>query len=90
MNNSKVKYYVTMTDKYMSGWGWAEGKINKLIFECKDYKEAEIVADNAQAREAMKYINIVTSKPYYNNDRYYPQVITIEEYPNWYKEGSRK
>ena len=87
MKNKQVKYYVTMTDKFMSGWGMAEGKINKLIFECKDYKQAEIVRDNAQAREEMKYINIVTSKPYYNNDRYYPQVKTIEEYPNWYKEG---
>ena len=23
------KYYVTMNDTFMSGWGYAEGKINK-------------------------------------------------------------
>jgi len=31
-------YYVTMTDSFMGGWGTAEGKINKLVFECKDLK----------------------------------------------------
>jgi len=87
MTDNRVKYYVTMTDKYMSGWGRAEGKINKLIFECTSRQQAEIVKENAQARDEMKYINIVTTKPYYNSNRYYPQVKTIEEYPNWYKEG---
>ena len=26
------KYYVTMTDSFMSGWGYAKNKINKLVF----------------------------------------------------------
>lgn len=38
--------YVTMTDNFMSGWGDAEGKINKLSIECDDCDEAEIVAEN--------------------------------------------
>ena len=48
------KYYVTMNDTFMSGWGYAEGKINKLIFECDSYKEAEIVAENARYRGGIK------------------------------------
>ena len=79
-------YYVTMTDKFMSGWGPAEGKINKLIFVCKDRQQAEVVADNARRRSDQKYINIVTTKPYYNSKRYLAQVKTIEDYPNWYKD----
>lgn len=85
MTNNKVKYYVTMTDKFMGGWGWAEGKINKLIFECEDRQQAEIVADNARRRSDQKYINITTSKPYYNPKRYLAQVKTIEDYPSWYQ-----
>jgi hypothetical protein len=59
------KVYVTMTDKFMSGWGMAEGKINKLIFECDNVQEAHVVADNAERRGDMKYINVTYNKPYY-------------------------
>jgi hypothetical protein len=82
-----AKYYVSMTDKFLSNWGMAKGKTNKLIFECENYKEAKIVADNAENRSDMKYINICSKKPYYNNDRYYPQYKDKEEYPDWYKEN---
>ena len=82
------KVYVTMTDKFMSGWGMAEGKINKLIFECEDHKEASIVADNAERRGDMKYINISYNKPYYSPSRYYAQTKTKEEYGKWYEENA--
>jgi len=49
-------YYVTMTDKFMSGWGLAKGKINKLIFSCDTYEQAIIVRNNAQARTDQIYI----------------------------------
>lgn len=80
-------YYVTMTDKALSGWGCAEGRINKLIFLCKDMNEAIIVEHNAMTRGDMKYINITERKPYYNKDRYYVQVKTISDYPHWYQLG---
>lgn len=78
------KYYVTMTDKFMSGWGCASGKINKLVFECDSYKEAEIVAENAGYRGDMKYININYTKPRYSGSRYLVQEKNKEEYPSWY------
>jgi len=79
------KYYVTMTDKFMSGWGKAKGKINKLVFECSSYSEACIVEDNAKNRTDQKNINICTKKPYYNKDRYYVQYVTKEQYTSWYE-----
>ena len=81
------KIYVTMTDSFLSGWGMAKGKINKLVFECDSYEEAEIVADNARNRGDQKYINISYKKPYYNKNKYFVQFKTKEEYPNWYKEN---
>ena len=62
--------FVTMTDKFMSGWGCSEGKINKYVVECSSHKEAQICAKNARLRSEMKYINIVLNKPYYNSERY--------------------
>jgi len=80
-------YYVTMTDKFLSGWGKANGKINKLIFECETYDQARIVFDNAENRSDQKYINICSKKPYYNSKRYYPQYKTIKDYPSWYEKN---
>jgi hypothetical protein len=76
-----------MTDKFMSGWGKADGKINKLIFVCETYQEAEIVQENAEARSDQKNINITKTKPYYSPSRYYAQTKTKEDYPEWYKKG---
>lgn len=79
--------YVTMTDKFMSRWGRAEGKINKLIFECETHAEANIVYNNALNRTDQAYVNICCNKPYYNARRYYAQYIDKSIYPNWYKLG---
>lgn len=84
------KYYVTMTDKFMSGWGMASGKINKLIFVCESYEEARIIENNAIDRGDQKYINITTKKPYYNASRYYAQYKNKEEYETWYIKDSFK
>jgi hypothetical protein len=81
------KFYVTMTDSFMSGWGIAKGKKNKLIFECDSLEEARTVEENARNRGDQKYINICSKFPYYNSDRYYVQVKNKEEYPSWYEKG---
>ena len=53
------KYWVTMTDKFMSGWGMAAGLINKYIIECDNYKDAETIERNAHKRSEMKHVNIL-------------------------------
>jgi len=78
-------YYVSMTDKFMSGWGRAKNKINKLVFECDTYQEAEIVYNNAINRKDQKHVNICINKPYYNPNRYYTQFKDKKIYPSWYK-----
>jgi hypothetical protein len=74
-----TKYWVSMTDKFMSGWGKAENKINKYILECDSYEQAEIVRDNAMNRSEMKYINICSSMPRYNSNRY---LVSIGKKPS--------
>ena len=60
-------YYVTATDKFMSGWGLAKGKTNKVVVICENLTEAEEVEEALHSRDEMKYINIRASKPYYNS-----------------------
>ena len=61
-------FYVTMTDKFMSGWGMAEGKTNKLIIVCETYEEAQAIERNACKRSEMRYVNITRNKPRYGRN----------------------
>jgi hypothetical protein len=63
----KTQFYVTMTDKFMSGWGMAQGKTNKLIIECQNINQAMQIEHSARKRGEMRYINIRTTKPYYGS-----------------------
>tara|TARA_R100000656_G_C3873371_1_gene112704 strand:- start:297 stop:530 length:234 start_codon:yes stop_codon:yes gene_type:complete len=58
-----MKYYVSMTDRFMSGWGLAKDKINKFIVICDNFKDAETIENLARKRSEMKYINICGHKP---------------------------
>ena len=80
------KLYVTMTDRFMSGWGLADNKINKLVFECDNYSEANKLIDYAEKREEMKYISVCYSYPkhLFNNSKYFAQLKTKADYPMWY------
>lgn len=63
-------YYVTMTDSFMSGWGKAEGRINKFVVVCDNYSQAEEIEQKAGRRHEMKYVRISMRKPCYNSARY--------------------
>ena len=63
------KYYVTATDTFMSGWGCAEGKINKIAIGCNNRSEVAEVKAALRGRSEMKYIND-TVNPKYPSDRY--------------------
>lgn len=76
-----------MTDKFMSGWGMAQGLVNKLVIETDSYEEAEIVADNARHRSEMKHINICINKPRYNSNRYLVSEHDKTDYSSWFKAG---
>ena len=79
--------YVCATDSYMSGWGPASGKNNRLIFVCDTPEEADAVRGNCEARSEFKRVTWNAKKPSLNNSRNFYQVKTKEDYPNWYKAG---
>ena len=62
----KKRYYVTMTDKFLSGWGHSKGRINKLVIGTNDYQLARTIAKNGRERSEMRFVNIRSSKPYYD------------------------
>ena len=73
------KYYVCMTDKFMSGWGPAENKINKYCIECDTLHDAETAKNNARLREEMKFVNINVRKPYYSKNKYLTSMVKFDD-----------
>lgn len=84
------KWYVSMTDRFMSGWGGAAGRIAKFVVVCDSLEEAEIVADNARRRSEMRYVNVCANCPRYDSRRYQTSFLTKEKhaYSPWYVPGS--
>ena len=58
----KLRWFVTMTDKFMSGWGHAQGRKAKLAIGPMKYEEAQRIHDAALRRSEMKYVNIREAK----------------------------
>ena len=47
---------ITATDKFLSGWGHAEGGASKCAWACRP-EHAEQVLDWVESRSDMKYVN---------------------------------
>ena len=60
------KLYVTMTDKFMSGWGLADNKINKLVFEDSFTKNRDMKYFFQCVDILKKDFEVDIQKSYYN------------------------
>lgn len=76
------KYYVKCTDKFLSGMGAANGKINKILVECSTWENAHLVMKKLKERSEMKYITVTTKKPYLPTKTYYVSNIDENEVIN--------
>lgn len=66
-------WFVTMTDKLLSGWGCAQNKIAKRVIICKDLQQAEQLYNRIIARQPrcqMIYVNVTPTLPHYSASRY--------------------
>lgn len=79
-NLSEYRYFVTMTDTMLSGWGMAENKISKRVILCKTFRDAQIIVsglNNCKNRNGMRYINIAIKFPKYSEKRY---TVSVDEF----------
>ena len=81
-----MQYYVSMTDRFMSGWGLAKDRINKFIVICDNFGQAKTIEKLAKERPEMKYINICSNKPNLPKQKYLLSFRNFDEI-NW-KGGS--
>jgi len=80
-------YFVCATDKFLSGWGCAEGRTAKRVIICNSYREAQRMADAFRnyRNSGMNYINICSKLPYYNEKRYKVTYSTFSDFSDWLK-----
>lgn len=67
--------YVSVTDKFMSGWGNAEGKTFKYIFVCDDKTQADNVANNLKSMKNHTDVIILGVKPRYDDRKFYIKTV---------------
>jgi len=67
---SSIMYYVTMTDRCLSGWGRAKGKISKVVIECSTNYEASAAYNANKCRKDMIFVSIARTRPHYNAHKY--------------------
>ena len=80
--------YITVEDRFMSGWGLSKDRINILIFECETEDEADIVYENCNARSDFGLVQIyIDIKPFFDERLYYVQDKDKSIYPLFYEEG---
>lgn len=86
---SKSMWVVRTTDKIMSGWGRAEGKICKRLIICADKETAFRVCKNMQSTHEFIYIgcgNIgARGIPRYSPSKYVVSFHRAEDCPLWNK-----
>lgn len=81
-----AEYYVVAIDSFMSGWGEAEGKRNKIVLPCDSYEEAEVVLANTESRSDMKRAHITSTKPPMDRRVLY-SLFSKKSAASWYKPG---
>ena len=63
--------FVTMSDKFMSGWGCATNKTAKRVIICQNSCEAYTLRDRLfNPKYGMKYVNITYDLPKYSSTKY--------------------
>ena len=57
-----MSYFVTMTDRFLSGWGGAQSRKAKYVVECATLEQARHIERAANMRDEMIYVHLVTKK----------------------------
>ncbi len=76
---SATKYYVSMTDNFLSGWECNDFEINKYVIECSSEKDAAIAYLNAKRRSEMSDIVFNTFNPWENNSDTLVSLVKFDE-----------
>ena len=77
-------YYVLSNDTFMSGWGFAKGKINTVILPCKSYSQALRVESYAHTRSDTNRVRIVCNKPRLHNSTHLYSLYCENSASTWY------
>lgn len=64
----KCPYYVSMTDKFLSGWGKAQGKRARYIYCARDLEQARIIQQNAKCRGDQKNVTVAARPKFKHGD----------------------
>ena len=73
----QLDWLVTGTDRFLSGWGQAEGGASKCAWACK-FSDLDKVEKWVRDRSDMKYVN-VTNRPWYPRNAKHVHIYAVKE-----------
>lgn len=81
----EAPYYVLANDRFLSGWGAAEGKTSVVILPCADYSEAQRVEEHALfQRSDMNRVRVLDHKPRLNHRTHIYHLLDRDTAKSWY------
>lgn len=78
-----AKWYVTATDRFLSGWGGATGKTQKIVVLCNDIEQARRVERNMKKDRTLGNVIRKDKKPSYSSTKYSVSWKKASECPLW-------
>ena len=82
-----MAHYVCMTDSFMSGWGLAQGKTNRLAIIVGTYDQACKMFDWVKGeRSEMKRVTICANAPREREGQFL-QFKTADDMPMWFRKA---
>lgn len=76
----KQVFYVWASDKCLTGWGPAIGKIVKHIVICDNWDEAKKILHGFNESEEFKHVNWGFKKPYFSPQKY---IVSFRAAQEW-------
>ena len=70
IKENNVQWFVSASDKFLSGWGRSNGKISKIVVCCNSLKQAREIEGKYNKRGDLARVNVCGNKPYYSPNRY--------------------
>lgn len=81
----EAPYYVVAIDTFMSGWGEARDRTNKVVLPCESRRVAEKVLEYARSRSEMRQAKIISRKPRFTEHIAW-SLLTRETAKAWFED----
>lgn len=83
--NLEGKIFVSFTDRFLSGWGEAVGKVHKQVIICDNWAEADKIESSLNSDRSASWVRVYREMPYFAPGKYSVSYRMASDCPAWLK-----